>query len=235
MVSAGRVERITMIDAGQSGPVSISAGVDLRDIGPFAPVMVKDAIVLAGTDTIPRTLIVTDYRRRNVLRVQLADEPALPFQPGDVVSIRGQWEPTTGEPVLDGAAARWTGAISGVNLEALTRTVEGEVADRAGHIRLADRRRARILLGPRKAPGIEDEPRELALSPGSLVRATGIWSPADPRADIVGVLYSVNLSDVQVIRGVGENMVLRLVVWIGIALAAGALTYLLLRLRSRRP
>jgi hypothetical protein len=233
-VGAGRLARMTIVVPGQGPVAAVSSLAALKGIAQFSPVVLNDAIVLAGTDTIPGTLILTDRHRRTALRVNLAENPVLPFQAGDIVAVRGQWDPTTGEPVLDNTVARWTGALSAMDSSPLHRVLEGEVLDRSGHILLADGRRVRVLLGARKEPGIEEEPRDIAIQPGSHVRAAGIWNPADRRAEIAGTLYPITPADVKVIRGTGENVFLRFVLWIGIALAAAALAYLLVRLRARR-
>jgi hypothetical protein len=104
--------------------------------------------------------------------------------------------------------------------------VEGRVADdNQNTLILADGTSVRAYLGPRKDPGIEAPVVTLTLpSPGSTVRIRGIFAG--------GAIYPLAPGDMQVLRSANENLLVKLLIWLAIAAAAGILTYVIIRLIS---
>ena len=72
--------------------------------GSRPPVCLHDLTVILGTDTYPGNFYVQDKQGER-MRVRFAAPPAVPFQPGDVVSVIGTPTKIEEEPALDQAVA----------------------------------------------------------------------------------------------------------------------------------
>ncbi len=213
----------------------------LLGIGDFSPVTISDLIVVGGTDTIPGRLLVTDSARSGILRVGLSENPTLAIQPGDEVIVRGRWEMTTGEPTLHDAQARLIGIQR--DYDPQRKQLAPFLADKTGKVvEIVDGNfvleggdRVEVVLGPRKGTGIEDPIGALAIpAVGSTVRVAGILTDYKGVNGAVKRLHPRSANDLQVINSAAANMASVISMWAAIALAAGLLTFTLLRFYFRR-
>ena len=237
-IEAGKAARTVFTNRRSSPGSPIFRQVsDLKLIGAFSPVTLSDLVVVAGTDTMPGQLFVTDSGRSGVLRVELGETPGLAFQPGDEVFLSGQWDPTEGEPVVREARARWIGIRGGYSPDSpFLAEVKGTIIrTSAGKIVVRGEEEYEVALGARKGPGIEDAPAQLPTPPvGSILRVRGIALPLQGIDGIRRRIYPVRSEDLQVLSSPAANTVRALFLWVGISLAAGITTYAALRLMRRR-
>ncbi len=156
--------------------------------------LVENATVVLGTDTYPGNLYVQDARDL-ILRVRLLAPPVVPFQPGDIVTLRGTPALVEGDVVLDHATA-CLDDIAAPDLSpilplmrlpnaALAPTVADKVSRARGTVTRSDIRsftfaaakniRAEVPLAGRKDFSVESQ--SLLPSPptvGSVVQVTGV-------------------------------------------------------------
>ena len=231
-VNAGKVAEAALIRPGNAS-AEIKNLEDLKAIGPFSPVTLRGAVVLVGTDTMPGKVLVTDSHGRMLVRIQLAESPLLALQPGDVIAVRGHWDPSSGEPVLDNARARITGIEPAPNLARFARRLEGRTLD-GGTGRLETGTGVvHVGLGVRKGVSIEDPSDEIPWpAPESTVVVSGLMCPSAEAMGFRKTIYPLTPDSVQVIQSSTANLLMKLGLWACVALAASAATFALLRLRA---
>lgn len=156
--------------------------------------LVENATVVVGTDTYPGNLYVQDSIGP-ISRVRLSTPPVVPFQSGDIVTLRGTPAIVEGEPALDNATAclddiaapDLSPALLLMRLQgtAVAPTLAGRVALARGAVTRSDAGgftfaaaknvRAEVPLAGRKDFGVEAQ-RLLPSPPnvGSLVQVTGV-------------------------------------------------------------
>ncbi|MCC6728186.1 MAG: family 10 glycosylhydrolase [Chthonomonadales bacterium] len=166
-----------------------------------APVRLRSALVVGGTDVFPGRLYVADDPALGpLLRVDLAAAPVVAFQPGDIVALQGLMGGEGGERAVIGAAARLVGmrapwderagplpAAGGAN--PCLASVEGRVVDSAPGLAILEvtegarpGTRVEVVLVGRKLPGVEDVETALPAPPtGQYAHVTGLLT-ATPRA-----------------------------------------------------
>jgi uncharacterized lipoprotein YddW (UPF0748 family) len=197
----------------------------IRSMRDGAPVRLKRAVVVGGTDRFPGMLFLVDQPSSAAMRVRLESDAQPPIQPGDVVAVTGVAGTLDGERILNRArvvlvdmqsaasetgTARWTcpginTASAGIKLATGIVRVRGLVTGGDGaSIQVGGPVPVEVQLAGRKGCGVEDEVTPLpAPLPASQVAITGLVTVAQRDGHPVIRLWPRAPEDIVVEAGPG--------------------------------
>ncbi len=247
-VRAGQSDTVNWYEGGVHGWVWDTIPDETSPAG--TPVWMNNARVVIGSDTFPGNLYVQDAvpGRVRQCRVRLREQPVMPFQPGDIVALRGSIARIDGEQTIDNAVARLVDLRSAA-MAAVPTELRGDYLKSTGHPSLIDNVLVagrvqelkpdsflmnvdgvpvEVLLAGRKGPGVEVIVRPIPPPEvGTTVRVIGLatWPRSADGKDFVRVRpkTAADISALPVTAGERALVVVR---WALLPAAVGLLAWI---------